>query len=106
MNKENYNYYLLGAIIGDISGSIYEGRRRNIRTTDFELKNADLISAQFYKMPNLTSMDLSNSELRNSSIEFRECPDFEVIYVWNGWTKPVGLGEYWIFPESAQIIEK
>lgn len=32
-------YYLLGSIIGDISGSIYEGRRRNIHTTDFYLKN-------------------------------------------------------------------
>lgn len=33
------NYYLLGSIIGDISGSIYEFH--NIRTTDFELKNPE-----------------------------------------------------------------
>ena len=34
-------YYLLGSIIGDISGSIYEFH--NIRTTDFELKNPESI---------------------------------------------------------------
>lgn len=39
MNKMTLGYYLLGSIIGDISGSIYEGRRRNIHTTDFYLKN-------------------------------------------------------------------
>lgn len=39
MNKMTPGYYLLGSIIGDISGSIYEGRRRNIHTTDFYLKN-------------------------------------------------------------------
>ena len=38
-NNMNHSYYLLGAIIGDISGSIYEFN--NIRTTDFELKNPE-----------------------------------------------------------------
>lgn len=39
MNKMTPGYYLLGSIIGDISGSIYEDRRRHIHTTDFYLKN-------------------------------------------------------------------
>ena len=39
MNKMTPGYYLLGSIIGDISGSIYEFH--NIRTTDFKLKNPE-----------------------------------------------------------------